>query len=70
MCMHGTNNVTRAVQMDPTLLYYASVITEQKKCYELLAQKFWPVSNFAQQLPKTCKKMQQNVQTDRRCNIQ
>ena len=40
MCMHGTNNVARAVQMDPTLLYYTLAITEQKKCYELLAQKF------------------------------
>ena len=26
--------------MDPTLLRYASAITEQKKCWELLAEKF------------------------------
>ena len=30
----------RAVQTDPTLLRYASAITEQKKCWELLAQDF------------------------------
>ena len=40
MSMCGPNNVGRAVQTDPTLLRYASAITEQKKCWELLAQKF------------------------------
>ena len=40
MRMRGPNNVGRAVQTDPTLLRYASAITEQKKCWELLAQKF------------------------------
>ena len=34
------NNVGRAVQMDLTLLSDASTITEQKKCWELLTQKF------------------------------
>ena len=33
MRMRGPNNVGRAVQTDPTLLRYASVITEQKKCW-------------------------------------
>ena len=28
------------VQTDPTLLRYALAITEQKKCWELLAEKF------------------------------
>ena len=28
------------MQTDPTLLRYASAITEQKKCWELLAEKF------------------------------
>ena len=28
------------MQTDPTLLRYASAITEQKKCWELLALKF------------------------------
>ena len=32
------NNVGRAVQTDPTLLRYASVIAKQKKCLESLAQ--------------------------------
>ena len=38
----GPNNVgrTSAVQTDPTLLRYASAISEQKKCWELLVQKF------------------------------
>ena len=46
-------------------LCYASVITEQKKCWKLLAQKFdqyW--SNFAQQLSTKRNNMQQGVQTD------
>ena len=32
--------VGSGVQTDPTLLRYASAITEQKKCWELLAEKF------------------------------
>ena len=40
MSVSGPNSVERAVQTDPTLLRYASAITEQKKCWELLAEKF------------------------------
>ena len=40
MSLRGPNNVGRAVQTDPTLLRYALAITEQKKCWELLAEKF------------------------------
>ena len=40
MRVRGPNNVGRAVQTDPTLLRYASAITEQKKCWELLAETF------------------------------
>ena len=40
MSARGPNNVGRAVQTDPTSLRYASAITEQKKCWELLAEKF------------------------------
>ena len=36
----GPNSVGRAKQTDPTLLRYASAITEQKKCWELSAEKF------------------------------
>ena len=32
--------VARVVQTDPTLLRYPSAITEQKKCWEFLAEKF------------------------------
>ena len=38
--VRGPNNVGRAVRTNPTLLRYASAITEQKKCWELLAEKF------------------------------
>ena len=38
MRLRDPNNVGRAVQTDPTLLHYSSAITEQKKCWELLAQ--------------------------------
>ena len=40
MSVRGPNNVGRAVQTDPTLLCYASAITEQENCWELLAEKF------------------------------
>ena len=40
MSVRGPNNVGRAVRTDPTLLRYASAITEQKTCWEFLAQKF------------------------------
>ena len=42
MRVRGSINVGRAVQTDPTLLRYASAITEQKKSWELLAQNFEP----------------------------
>ena len=48
MSVPGPNNVVKTVQTDPTLLRYVSAITEQKKCRELLAQKFDGFSNFAQ----------------------
>ena len=57
------NNVGRAVQTDPTLLRYASAITEQKKFGELLAEKF----DWFRILRNN---MQQGVQTDATCNIQ
>ena len=63
MSVHGPNNVERAVQTDPTLLRYASAITEQKKRWESLAEKF----DRFQTLPNN---MQQGVQTDATCNIQ
>ena len=63
MSMCGPNNVGRAVQTDPTLLRYASAITEQKKCWELLAEKFDRYQTLRND-------MQQGVQTDTRCNIQ
>ena len=55
--------VGRAVQTDPTLLHYASAITEQKKCWELLAEKFDRFQTLRNN-------MQQGVQTDGTCNIQ
>ena len=60
MSVLGPNNVRRAVQTDPTLLRYASAITEQKKCWELLAEKFdrfQTLRNNTQQHPTTCNKV-------------
>jgi len=57
MSVRGPNNVGRAVQTDPTLLRYASAITEQKKCWELLAEKFerfQTLRNNTQQHPTRC----------------
>ena len=61
--MCGPNNVGRAVQTDPTLLRHASAIMEQKKCWELLAEKFDRYQTLRNN-------MQQGVQMDTRCNIQ
>ena len=63
MSVRGHNNVGRAVQTDSTLLRYASAITEQKKCWELLAEKFDRFQTLRNN-------MQQGVQTDATCNIQ
>ena len=62
MSMRGPNNVGRAVQTDPTLLHYALAITEQKKCWELWAEKFDRFENLRNG-------MQQGVQMDATCNI-
>ena len=70
MSVRGPNNVGRAVQTDPTLLRYASAITEQKKFWELLAEKFDQFQTFAQQHATTSNNTQQGVQTDATCNIQ
>ena len=59
------NNVGRAVQTDPTLLRYASAIMEQKKCWELLAEKFdrfQTLRNNTQQHPTTCNRMCKQTQ--------
>ena len=57
-------NVGRAVQTDPTLLRKpASAITEQKKCWELLAEKFDRFQTLRNN-------MQQVVQTNATCNVQ
>ena len=63
MSVFGPNNVGRAVQTDPTLLRYASAITEQKKCWELLAEKFDRFQTLRNNI-------QQGVQTDATSNIQ
>ena len=61
--MRGPNNVGRAVQTDPTLLRYASAITEQRKCWELLAEKF-------DRFQTLLNNIQQGVETDATCIIQ
>ena len=54
MSMRGPNNVGRAVQTDPILLRFASAITEQKKCWELLAEKFDRFKTFPQRHATGC----------------
>ena len=63
MSMPVPNSVGSAVQTDPTLLRFASAIMEQKKCWELLAEKF-------DQFQTLRNNMQQGVQTDATCDIQ
>ena len=58
-------NVGRVVQTDPTLLRYASAITEEKKCWELLAEKFdrfQTLLNNTQQHPTTCNRVCKRTQ--------
>ena len=64
MHVRGPNNVGRAVK---TLLRYTSVITKQKKCWELLAQKFdrFQTLRNTQQHATTC-----NMVCDAACNTQ
>ena len=57
LSVRGPNNVGRAVQTDPALCRNALVITEQKKCWELLAEKFdrfQTLRNNTQQHPTSC----------------
>ena len=63
MSVRGPNNVERAVQTDLTWLRYSSAITEQKTCFELLAEKF-------DQFQTSRNNTQQDVQMDATCNIQ
>ena len=65
MSVRGPNNVGRAVQTDPTLLRYASAITEQKKCWELLAEtfdQFQSLRNNTQQHPTICNRVCKRTQ--------
>ena len=62
MSVRCPNNVRRAMQTDPTLLRYASAITEQKKCWELLAEMF-------DRFQTSRNNMQQGEPTDATCNI-
>ena len=60
MRVRGPNNVVRAAQTDPTLFRYASAITEQKRCFELSAQKFdqfQTLRNNSQQQSTTCNRV-------------
>ena len=65
MSARGPKNVRRAVQTDPTLLCYASAIAGQKKCWELLAEKFnrfQTLRNNTQQHPTTCNRVCKRMQ--------
>ena len=65
MNVRGPNNVGRAVKTDSTLPRYVSVIAEQKKCWELLAEKFdrfQTLRNNTQQHPTTCNRVCKRTQ--------
>ena len=65
MCVLGPNSVGGVVQTDPTLLRYAPAITEQKKCWELLPEKFdrfQTLRNNTQQHPTTCNRVCKRTQ--------
>ena len=65
MSVRGPNNVGGAVQTDLTLLHYTSAITEQEKCWELLAEKFdrfQTVRSNTQQHQTTCNKVCKRTQ--------
>ena len=65
MSVRSPNNIGGAVQTDPTLLRYASAITEQKKCSELPAQKFdrfQTLRNNSQQDATTCNRVCKRIQ--------
>ena len=56
MRVRGPNDVGGPVQTDPTLLPYASAITEQKKCWKSLAKTFdhQTLRNNSKQQATTC----------------
>ena len=62
MQVRGPKNVGRAlgraVQTDPKLLRYASVITEQKKCWELFAESLTGLKFCATKCNSVCKRTQ------------
>ena len=65
MRLCGPNNVRSGVQTDPTLLRYASAITVQKKCWELLALKFdrfQTLRNNSHQHATTCNRVCKRTQ--------
>ena len=71
MHMHCPNNVARAMQTDLTLLCCALAIIKQKRCWEILAQKYDRFQTLSNKQDVTsCNNMQQSVQMDTACNIQ
>ena len=65
MSVRGPYNVGGTVQTDPTLPRYVSAITEQKKCWELLAEKFdrfQTLRNNTQQPPTTYNRVRKPTQ--------
>ena len=65
MRVRGAITVCRAVQTDPTLLRYALEITEQKKCWQFLAQmfdRFQILRNNSQQHATSCNRVCKRTQ--------
>ena len=70
MSVRGPNNGGRAVKTDPALVRYALATKEQKKCWELLPEKFDRFQTLRKKHATISNNMQQIVQTDATCNIQ
>ena len=65
MRVRGLITVCRAVQTDLTLLRYALEITEQKKCWQFLAQmfdRFQSLRNNSQQHATSCNRVYKRTQ--------
>ena len=61
----GPNKAGRTVQNGPTFLRFASAITEQRKCWELVGQKFdrfQTLRNNSQQHATNCSRMYKRTQ--------
>ena len=68
--VRGPNKAGRTVQNGSNIFALRFGDHGTKEVLGVGWSKVWQVSNFAQQLPTTRNKLQQDIQTDATCNIQ